>query len=185
MRVYPCFPHTDLQCSADVPSAVPIHQSKSGVGLLHRGFQTANECRSMSVNENLKCRETTPNVTSCEGKNKTPGKDLCQCSQVQGMAMGDLHIVHLASYQWVCASRRSGHFTPRHPPCWTAINSAGNYWHSSFFSPTAGTKTEQGRRSSLRLSTACCDPHHASHTLGHAQRAGEQELRVTSNKSRL
>lgn len=35
----------------------------------------------------------------CGDKNRTPGKNLCQCSHVQGMDMDDLHLGYLAAYQ--------------------------------------------------------------------------------------
>lgn len=79
----------------------PIPQSKSGLGSLHRGLQSANECRSLSVNENLNCTETTHNVINVEIKIG----HLERCPR--------LYLVYLATYPSVCASPRSGHFTPK------------------------------------------------------------------------
>lgn len=61
---FPCFPYTDLSALHTFLPAL-CTQSKSGLGSLHREFQTANECRSLSVNENLKCTETAHSVINC------------------------------------------------------------------------------------------------------------------------
>lgn len=97
----------------------------------------------------------------CGDKNRTPGKNLCQCSHVQGMDKDDLHLVYLATYQ-LCVWFRQG-VGISHPKSLCDDHQLtiviANILPFFFFSPVGGKTTKQRRRSSLRLSSAWCDPH--------------------------